>query len=253
MLLHGFTGSAEVWLTPTASLDSGSFIAPDLLGHGRTVSNDSPERYAMPHAAADLIALLDQLRVERVLLHGYSMGGRLALFTALTYPDRVMAVCLESASPGLVSQDERAKRAAEDAALAERIMTDGIAAFVSHWEQTPLFRHQTVTVPEPIRLRQRAIRLLQREEGLAASLRGMGTGSQPSLWGRLEELTMPVQLITGSRDIKFAAIADAMSSHIRNCRHLSVPEAGHAVHVEAPRAWQTALGEFINSVSSPRV
>lgn len=252
MLLHGFTGSADVWTLPLTGIGSTmTVIAPDLLGHGRTLANDDPARFTIQHAAADLIAVLDQMHIDRPVLHGYSMGGRLALYTALHYPERFTALSLESASPGLASPQERSARMAADDALAERITAHGVEAFVDYWEQTPLFRHQVDTAPEPVRLRQRVIRLSQRPAGLAASLRGMGTGSQPSLWEQLDRLRMPVQIMSGQLDAKFEAIADEMAHRIPRRRRVSVPYAGHAVHVEAPDSWRAALIEFIDFVSRP--
>ena len=49
----------------------------------------------------------------------------------------------------------------------------------------------------------------QRAAGLAAALRGLGTGVMAPLWDRLGELAMPVTLVVGERDAKFRAIARA--------------------------------------------
>ncbi|MBK9122763.1 MAG: 2-succinyl-6-hydroxy-2,4-cyclohexadiene-1-carboxylate synthase [Chloroflexi bacterium] len=253
MLLHGFTGAADVWTIPLAGPATAvSGLAPDLLGHGRTRSSDDPARYTIDRAAGDLIEILDHLHIDRIVLHGYSMGGRLALYTALTFPDRVAALSLESASPGLASPVERAARVASDEELAQRITDNGVESFVDYWEKTPLFRHQAETMPELVRLHQRAIRLSQRAAGLAASLRGMGTGTQPSLWDKLGRLEMPVQLMSGQLDAKFEAIADEMALHIRSCQRVSIARAGHAIHVEAPSSWRAALIEFINSADLRR-
>jgi pimeloyl-ACP methyl ester carboxylesterase len=54
------------------------------------------------------------------------------------------------------------------------------------------------------------------------------------LWERLGELTMPVTLITGERDEKFRAIAEAMLARLPDARHVIVPGAGHAPQLEAP-------------------
>ena len=80
----------------------------DLPGHGATQTPAEPERASMAETAADLDALLEQIvPQQQVDLMGYSMGGRLALFFALNYPDRVRRLVLESASPGLAEPEER--------------------------------------------------------------------------------------------------------------------------------------------------
>ena len=60
---------------------------------------------------------------------GYSMGGRVALAAAIERPERVGSLVLESVSPGLKSEVERAARRSLDAALAERIVQGGIKEF----------------------------------------------------------------------------------------------------------------------------
>ena len=87
VLLHGFTGSGANWAAQVEAFATDfRVVTIDLLGHGQTESPSDPTRYAIEPAAADLIAIFDALELERVNLLGYSMGGRLALYTALSYP-----------------------------------------------------------------------------------------------------------------------------------------------------------------------
>jgi 2-succinyl-6-hydroxy-2,4-cyclohexadiene-1-carboxylate synthase len=245
LLLHGFTGSVASWHSAVPHL-AGAFrlILIDLLGHGQTDAPTDPTRYAIAQCAADLIAILDQLGIGQAALAGYSMGGRLALYTALHHQARFSAVILESASPGLETPEERAARAASDAALADRIERDGIPAFVAEWEALPLFATQQ-SLPDNIREAQRRARLRNRPAGLANSLRGMGTGVQPSLWPHLADLRIPALLIAGKSDAKFAAIAARMTERLPNAR-LRLLDAGHAVHLEQPESWADALANFLN-------
>jgi pimeloyl-ACP methyl ester carboxylesterase len=62
----------------------------------------------------------------------------------------------------------------------------------------------------------------------------LGTGVLPSLWGRLDELAMPVTLMVGERDQKFRQIAEQMRESIPRCELVVVPGVGHAVHLQAP-------------------
>lgn len=229
-LLHGFSGAGLNWSTVAELLSSPIVIAPDLIGHGGTDSPADPARYRMEASAADLYTLWGQLELPPLRLVGYSMGGRLALYTALTYPDMVTRLTLESASPGIASEIERAERRAADELLADRIEANGIEWFATMWEQLPLFRHQSEQVREVLR----AVRLSQSSKGLAHGLRGMGTGAQPSLWERLPELSMPVDLIVGALDAKFVSINRQMAARIPTCHLQVVDAAGHSVHQEQP-------------------
>jgi 2-succinyl-6-hydroxy-2,4-cyclohexadiene-1-carboxylate synthase len=244
MLLHGFSGAAISWREVLPRLISRyRIIAPDLLGHGATGAPEDPARYGIELQSADLAAILDALNIDRVGLHGYSMGGRLALYTAIAYPSRFSALSLESASPGLDSEDERFARRHSDEALAARILEHGIGAFVNEWEQLPLFSTQSA-LPLTVLTVQRETRLNQRPVGLANSLRGMGTGVQPSLWDRLDELSMPVQLMTGALDAKFEEIGDQLTKRIPHARRVRVPEAGHTIYLEQPDAWLETVQAF---------
>lgn len=238
LLLHGFTGAASNWAAVASALSPrASVVIPDLLGHGATDAPDDPARYAMPHAAADLFVLWQHLALPPVHLVGYSMGGRLALYTALAYPRMVARLTLESASPGLETDAERTARRASDEALADRIEREGVAAFTAAWENLPLFATQSAAAKASLR----PVRLAQRPRGLANSLRGMGTGAQPSLWPRLPELAMPVHLIAGALDAKFVAINQRMAALMPAARLTVIPDAGHTVHLEQPDAYLAAL------------
>lgn len=231
VLLHGFAGSHMTWL-PHLPIFSRylQVIAPDLPGHGDTTA----QRFQMNEAADDLVAALAALGISRFHLLGYSMGGRLALYLATYHLDRVQSLILESASPGLSSPDERRARAERDEQLAQDIERDGLAAFVSRWERLPLFATQTDAMRDAVR----PIRLGQTAAGLAASLRGMGTGVQPSLWDHLAAVEAPTLLIAGELDAKYAAIARQMAAALPKARVEIVQGAGHTVHLERPAVFQ---------------
>ncbi|HEV7216068.1 MAG TPA: 2-succinyl-6-hydroxy-2,4-cyclohexadiene-1-carboxylate synthase, partial [Chloroflexota bacterium] len=239
--LHGFTGSAATWRRCLG--DAGTATAPyavDLVGHGRTDSPADLEHYSMPAVVADLVALLDRLTLPRVALLGYSMGGRVALQFAVAHPERVVGLLLESASPGIADPGERAARRCSDEALADRILRDGVPAFVAEWEALPLFRSQA-RLPPAVREAQRAQRFENNPLGLANSLRGMGAGVQDPVWDALPRLTMPVLLLTGAEDDKYVALARAMADRLPAAELIVAPAAGHTIHLEHPRLFQEAV------------
>ena len=245
VLLHGFTGSAASW---GAHLDAFAaaglrVMAFDLLGHGASSAPDNPQRYRMERCQEDVCAALGMLGVgpgEAILL-GYSMGGRLALY--LGFSGYFRALILESASPGLASPSEREQRRASDERLAASIERDGIAAFVTSWEQLPLFASQSA-LPAEVRERLRSQRLQNRPAGLANSLRGMGTGIQPALHERLPKLDLPVLLLAGELDTKFCAIARQMRQMLPRSSLEIVPGAGHTIHLEQPEQFDKSVLAF---------
>lgn len=249
LMLHGFTGSRENW-GELRELLSQRFttIALDLPGHGRTESPSAPERYRMERCAEDIAAILDGLEFDTADLMGYSMGGRLALYIALNTQSRFRSLILESASPGLQATDGREARKTSDEALANEIERAGIEAFVNHWEALPLFNSQR-RLDEAVLRKLREGRLKNNPVGLANSLRGMGTGVQPSLWEHLPELKLPSLLLAGELDTKFTGIAQQMHTLTPGSQLKIIPDAGHTMHLEKPDMLAAAVLQFVDSLS----
>ncbi|MDX2075975.1 MAG: 2-succinyl-6-hydroxy-2,4-cyclohexadiene-1-carboxylate synthase [bacterium] len=242
LILHGFTGDGASFIGNLPHLiNNYRLIAPDLLGHGITESPQDPARYRIENAVADLASLLDYLKITSCPVLGYSMGGRLALALAIFHPERVSKLILESSSAGLELAQERLARITSDESLAERIITGGIESFVAEWENLPLWKTQSPALREKLREN----RLKNNPLGLANSLRGMGTGAQPSFWDKLGALAMPTLLITGAEDDKFTRIAHQMGEKIPDVRIETIPNAGHTVHLEAPEAYQHIVADFL--------
>ena len=252
VFLHGFTGSTATWLNVVDML-GGEYktVAVDLTGHGKTAVPKELSRYSMAEQIADLEALVDKLKLTSFTLVGYSMGGRVALAYAHRYPERVSSLILESASPGIKAESERLERKETDKKLSERIIRDGISLFVEFWENIALFNSQKRLSTETQNA-VRAERLSQSATGLANSLIGMGTGSQPSYWGELHAINLPVLLITGEIDTKFVNIAQEMLEYLPLGKHRTIKDAGHAIHVEKPTLFATMVKEHITQVHNLR-
>lgn len=242
LLIHGFTGSVEAWGEPILSglAAHHRVLAVDLVGHGRSSRPHDRRRYALDEVLSDLLEVLDAADVERARWVGYSMGGRVALAAAVFHPERVGSLMLESASPGLDTEVERAERRRADEALARDLEKEGIEPFVDRWMAMPLFSTQRA-LPDDVLHRARERRLSNDPRALAACLRGLGTGAQPSFWDRLRELSVPTLLMTGEEDRKFTTIARQMTEVIPDATVEVVPGAGHTVHLEAPDAWLDAV------------
>jgi len=257
-LLHGFTGCVEFWDDVVNGL-CGSFrcLRVDLPGHGRTRAPDRTRAYAMEQVAPALVTLLDHLRIKRTHLWGYSMGGRLALYLAVSFPQRVDHLILESASPGISDAVERDQRRDADERLAAEIERDGVPTFAENWMSQPLFATQA-RLPEPRRQQARRSRLIHTAAGLASSLRGMGAGVQPPLAAALPTLTCPTLILTGEHDAKFHAIGAAMAQSIPKAACHIIADCGHAPHWEQPDACVSVAGPFLNrqtvttATSAPR-
>lgn len=246
LLLHGFTGNSEGWKEFTPFWEGHSkTIALDIIGHGKSGAPSDIAHYQIEECAAVINSLLEEMGIGKIDVLGYSMGGRLALTFAVKYPEKVRTLILESASPGLRTEEERHERRVQDARLADRIRKEGIVNFIDYWENIPLFQSQR-NLPDQVRTRIRNQRMANSIGGLANSLNGMGTGSQPSWWEELGNLKMPVLLLTGELDKKFCRIAEEMSKALPNVQWKPVKNAGHAIHVEKPELFGTIVSGFLS-------
>jgi len=226
VLLHGFTHSGASWQRVADALgERYRPLAPDLRGHA-SASTLTP--VSLDAVLGDLGALAG----EGSTLVGYSMGGRIALHAALAFGPRIGRLVLIGASPGVADPGERAARRRADERLAEEVQGMAIEVFARRWAQTPVL----AGLPAAVAAEVHADRLRSTPQGLARALRGLGTGALPSLWERLDQLTIPVTLVLGERDTKFREVAAAMAAGLQRGDVVVVPEVGHAVHLQAPEA-----------------
>src|SRR3954471_11082388 len=235
VLLHGFTQTGTSWDPVVRALGPDwHAAAPDLRGHGHA-ADARPVTFETVRDDLDVV-----VGGGSEVLAGYSMGGRGALVGPLPRGGPIGRLVLVSASPGLADPDERAARRVDDERLAARALEVGVRTFAEEWGAQDLFAGQR----DEVAAAAHAERLRQTERGLAAVLRGLGTGVMRPLWERLGEVRVPVTLVAGERDAKFRDVAERMAPLLRDGRVVVVPDAGHAVHLEAPgEVARAILGE----------
>lgn len=230
VFLHGFTQTHHHWRRCAheiaARLDPPPTLAfVDLPGHGLADGDRTDTIDTGARRLADVAG--------RGTYVGYSMGGRIALAAAAASAERagpIERLVLVGATAGIDDAAERAARRASDAALAERIVEAGVAAFLDEWLALPLFAGLS---PDPD---GRARRAANSADGLAHSLTAYGTGSMTPLWDRLPSITVPVLIVVGELDTKFTALGRRLADGLPDATLAIVPSAGHAVHIEATDA-----------------
>lgn len=245
LLVHGFTGSRDAWGTELIEVLARSMrvVRVDLPGHGDSQKWADPRRYALEMVVGELLGVLDQVGARRPIWIGYSLGGRISLGAAVLHPERVGALVLEGASPGLSGRDERETRVLEDEGVAKMLEREGVEAFVDYWMSLPLFVSQRRLAPELL-ARERERRLRNSPAALAACLRGLGTGVQPTFWDALPDVRVPALLIAGEEDTKFRAISERMAEAMPSAETRVIPGCGHTTHLENPKAWLAAVQHF---------
>jgi pimeloyl-ACP methyl ester carboxylesterase len=93
LAVHGITASSRSWSAVARALAGrASVVAPDLRGRGR--SNELPGPWGMGAHAADMLAVLDRLELERAVLVGHSLGAYVLARLAVEHPERVAGLVL---------------------------------------------------------------------------------------------------------------------------------------------------------------
>jgi 2-succinyl-6-hydroxy-2,4-cyclohexadiene-1-carboxylate synthase len=204
VFLHGFLGNAFDWNEVVTYLPFSS-LSLDLPGHG-----------GAPFTPDFCSMILEETKNFAPLhLVGYSMGGRLALQFAARYPEKMGSLTLLSAHLGLKTGHE--SRLEKDSALAKQLLSLSIDEFLRIWYDQPIFK--TLVAKMDIRSK----RAKQNREHLSLALQTFSLGHQPDL------SSQPAHLIAGEQDATYRA-------HYQNLPHTLIPNAGHAAHLENPKA-----------------
>jgi 3-oxoadipate enol-lactonase len=142
VMLHGLAESGEAfrrWVPYFATHHL--VVRPDLRGYGDSTPMKSDYTYLFANLGADIIKMLDALKLDRVFLIGGKIGGALGLHLAATYPERIIALAAVAAPASLVSFAERAP------VWRKQIREQGVEPWV---RETTAFRLGTSLPPEAI-------------------------------------------------------------------------------------------------------
>ncbi len=249
LFLHGFMGSGEEWRPIIETLGPAIHgLCPDLPGHGRTQAAEGAAGHSVETCIEGLLQGLDERGVAQCPVVGYSMGGRVALQFTLRHPSRVQRLVLESASPGIEDETQRAVRRARDAQMAGELRAlqdnrEGFRAFLDEWYRHPMFA--SLEKQPALRAALIETRLDNSPDGLAESLLGMGAGAQSSLWRDLGSLSCPTLVIVGNLDRKYRLVGEQISESHSSIALYEMNECGHNVHLENPAAFTTVLRPFL--------
>jgi len=248
LFLHGFMGDRFEFKQAIAILSKRFYcVAIDLLGHGQTrvieQRVDQDDYYTIQSQANFVIKFLDLLRLNRCYLVGYSMGGRLALYLTIYFPQYFGKIILESASAGLQTVQERGDRLAKDQLLATKLEAGDFRLFLENWYQQPIF---ATLRSHPNFAQMLAQRLNNSPILLAKSLRNLSTGRQPSLWENLPQNQIPLLLLVGELDPKFRQINHQMQQLCKYAQLEIIPSCGHNIHFEHPQLFVEKLQAFFS-------
>lgn len=238
LLIHGYLTGADYWNTNLPALRTAcSPVVIDLWGHGDSPSPTDEASYE----PAGVVAAFERLRVElghdSWFVIGHSLGAALAVHYALAHRERVPRLVITNSNSAFaeVTNERRVKAAL---AQADRIDTDGMAAFDDH----PLNPATSKRLPPAAKAE--LVDAFARHDpiGLARILRGTTTSA--SVADRVGDLAVPTLLTWGVFEKRFAPSVDLARSRIRD---LTVVElaGGHPVNLQDPDGFDRAVVDFL--------
>jgi len=245
VLLHGFPFNRSMWRGQAQALGGDwRVITPDLRGQGDTSLGETEGAATMEEMAADVAALLDELRVGRAVVGGLSMGGYVALAFCRAFPERVSALVLADTRAG--ADADEARRAREE--NARRALSEGMAPIADSMLPKLLSEETRAKRPDTVE-RVREMMLATKPEGAAAALRGMALRRDQT--DLLREIEAPSLVIVGNADaVTPPAEAEAMNGQIKHSRLVRIEGAGHLSNVERPEEFNLALVDFLRGLPS---
>lgn len=256
VFIHGFGNDSHVW-DASAPLVAPHYrtLAIDLPGHGDSDS-DAEQLYDPLSLSQSLDQAFEALKIERLVLVGHSLGGRVAMHFAVRHPERLAGLVLVDSAP---EHDERGsariRSETESAVLVfdsvrqyEVLLADlypatkpaALAELARHWLRE---RDDGKFEPklDPIfRRAKRANRSVEELEAQAVEQRAL-------LWDGLPGVKCPTLVIRGSAsDVLSADICDRLVEDVLPNGHFAeVPRASHSVMLDNPEGFNQALTDFV--------
>lgn len=243
LFVHGFPLDHTIWGHQLAHLDGWMRIAPDLRGMGQS---DAPDLgYSMATYAEDLLALLNSLGVDRVVLCGLSMGGYVIFEMLRRARARVRGVILMDTRAEADSADVRRARDASSAQAREGGSVAIAAAML------PRMLAEAAALEQPALVeRVRGMMEATPVAGLLGAISALR--DRPDSTPLLPTLAdLPALILVGQDDrLTPPALSQAMVDRLSSARMIVVPGAGHLTPMEQPEVATAAVAEFLSALGT---
>ncbi|TCO51137.1 pimeloyl-ACP methyl ester carboxylesterase [Kribbella antiqua] len=214
VLLAGQSNN-HTWWDPVRADFETSYRTITLDWRGTGDSDKPDEVYSTKGFADDVIAVLDDLGLPTAHVYGTSMGGRVAQWVAINYPERVNALVLGCTSPGAAHGFERSqeiRRLLADPTRAVRVLLD--LMYTPGWLKANPGRHPVLGDPDmPPYARNRHLVASNRHDS----------------WAELPSIKAPTLILHGTDDVfSPAANAPLLADRIPGARAELIQGARHA-------------------------
>ena len=240
LLLHGLAGTAVEWEETAAWLSATHrVVALDQRGHGR--SERRPREVTPAAYVTDALAAIETLVLAPAILVGQSLGGLIAFLAASERPDLVDGLIVVEATPTREGHE----------------VAEQIADYFDSWP-LPFPSHDAAVTffgGESLRACAWARNLVTQADGLRPAfdadvlVAAIEKALARDYWNEWRALSVPTLLVRGEEGELSPSEAAAMVTAVPSAQLVSIPGAGHDVHLDAPEAWRSAVEAFLSRLS----
>jgi pimeloyl-ACP methyl ester carboxylesterase len=248
VFVHEFAGDVRSW-EPQIRFFARRYrcIAVNARGFPPSDVPADQEAYSQNHARDDILAVLDGLKIDKAHIVGLSMGGFATLHFGFTYPDRARSLMIGGCGYG-AAPDQRAQFVEETEASAKRFESLGMAKAGEAYALGPTrVQYQN---KDPRGWAEFSAQLAGHStEGSTLTIRGVQK-RRPSLFeltDKMASITAPTLIMTGDEDWPCLDAGILMKRHIPTAGLVVMPNAGHAINLEEPDAFNRHLADFFHA------
>jgi 3-oxoadipate enol-lactonase len=238
VFIHGFPFSHMMWKPQMRELPNDIHaIAYDVRGHGSSDVGDG--QFTIELFVDDLIALLDHLTLEKVVLCGLSMGGYIALRTIERYPNRIRGLVLCDTKSEPDTNEAKVNRST----TMKVIKQSGVQVFVEDFVRSIFFRKTFVNNPDAVEyIRQ----IIYRNSSLGICGTLLALASRTDTTQILHSINVPTCIIVGEHDklIPLPGV-QAMHAAINGSELHILPNAGHMSNIENTQDFNERFFAFL--------
>lgn len=241
IFIHGFPFNKSMWNKQAEALkENYRIIAYDVRGHGS--SDTGTEDFSIDLFAADLLNLMDTLKIDKAILCGLSMGGYIALNAVENYPDHFDALILSDTTCTADTPEAKEKRMK----TIESIKKDGVEKFAEESIKN-LFAPESFSTKKLEIAAVREMIVNTTEESLCNTLRAFYERKETC--SKLSDIYVPVLIMVGEEDkITPLAAAQLINEKIKESLLRIIEHAGHLSNIENPSEFNNQLEEFVSTI-----
>lgn len=240
-MVHGMLSSRHQWDPNLAAIKS--LVTPvvfDLWGHGQSPTPGTEEPYMVDYLVDEFERVRTELNTDQILLCGQSFGAGLTLRYSIAHPERVLGQIFTNSLSALTPANEL--RPPEERALRAQIMREEGAAAL---RKLPFHPRRALRLPTE--LRKFLVEMADSVNPEAVARISEISSGQLSVKQDLHNIACPTLLVNGVFEKRFQPLREMAEQVIPDCQVVDI-DAGHAVNLEQPEAFNAATTQFLQKV-----